>query len=104
MVAILAIIFKIPLIFVCFNQIRLYLYIELAIKLVLKDKKMTTVTFDMATFLAETKKKCEATAKKMNALELSIWNETHEQQLISKFGFSKKSLAERKKQLTANSL
>lgn len=50
-------------------------------------------------FLAETKAKCEATAKRMAKLELSVWDNQHETDLVSDFGFTKKTVSERKNQL-----
>jgi hypothetical protein len=58
---------------------------------------------DLATFLAETKKKCEATARKMNKIELSIWDAQHEKELKENYGFTDKSLKARKQQLINNS-
>lgn len=49
------------------------------------------------------KVKCEAKAKQMNALELSVWNERHESELKQHFGFTDKKLSKRKKSLQANS-
>jgi len=50
-------------------------------------------------FLDQMKAKCLAKAKQMNALELSIWDEKHEQELKQHFGFTDKSLKSRKKEL-----
>lgn len=46
------------------------------------------------------KAKAEQKAKQMNQLELSIWDANHESELINHFGFTEKTLAERKKQLS----
>jgi hypothetical protein len=54
-------------------------------------------------FLASMKQKCEAKAKQMNALELSIWNEKHESELKQYFGFTDKSLNDRKEYLSTHS-
>ena len=51
-------------------------------------------------FLEQMKMKCQAKAKEMNALELSIWDEKHEQELKQHFGFTEKSLKARKNQLS----
>ncbi len=52
------------------------------------------------TFLEEMKVKAEAKAVQMAKLELSVWNDGHEQELKQHFGFNDKSLAARKRQLT----
>lgn len=57
---------------------------------------MTQLT---ANFLNEMKAKCEAKAKQMAALELSVWDEKHESELKKHFGFTDKKLAIRKKNL-----
>lgn len=50
-------------------------------------------------FMAKTKIKCEAGAKKFAALELACWDEKHEQELKQFFGFTDESLKKRKKEL-----
>ncbi len=53
----------------------------------------------MNDFLKKMQEKCQAKAKQMNALELSIWDAKHESELKKHFGFTDKKLADRKKQL-----
>lgn len=52
-----------------------------------------------AEFLAEMRTKCEAKATKLAALELSVWDGKHENELKENFGFDEKTLKERKRNL-----
>ena len=52
--------------------------------------------------LIKIKAKCEAKAKQMAAIELSVWDEKHETELKDHFGFTDKKLAERKNELQTN--
>lgn len=54
------------------------------------------------TFLQQMKAKAEAKAKEMAALELANWNANHESELKAHFGFTDKTLAERKTKLKTN--
>jgi hypothetical protein len=62
----------------------------------------TLVKSNVSKFLEQMRIKCEAKAKQMNALELSVWNESHEVGLKSDFGFNDKTIAERKVYLLNN--
>lgn len=53
----------------------------------------------MNTFLQQMKTKAERKAKEMASLELSIWDEKHENELKSHFGFNDKKLNDRKAEL-----
>lgn len=50
-------------------------------------------------FLQQMKNKAEAKAKQMAALELSVWDNNHENELKQHFGFTDAKLIQRKKQL-----
>jgi hypothetical protein len=54
-------------------------------------------------FLAKQKQIAENKAIEMAKLELSVWNQNHESELKSSFGFTDKTLAQRKKQLSKTS-
>jgi len=54
-------------------------------------------------FLAKQKQIAENKAIEMAKLELSVWNQNHELELKSNFGFTDKTLAQRKKQLSKTS-
>lgn len=49
------------------------------------------------------KAKCQDKARELAALELSVWDANHEQQLIRHFGYTPKSVATRKRELISNS-
>jgi hypothetical protein len=53
------------------------------------------------TFLESIKKRCESKAKEMAALELSVWDSTHDKELKTHFGFTDKSLSDRKSKLNS---
>jgi hypothetical protein len=52
-------------------------------------------------FLNSMKVKCEAKAKEMATLELSVWDSTHEKELKTHFGFTDKKLSQRKSKLNS---
>lgn len=52
--------------------------------------------------MQQAKIKAAITSKKMAALELSVWNDKHESELKTNFGFTDKKLANRKIELTKN--
>jgi len=61
-------------------------------------------TSKLQDFMQQAKENALKNAQKMAALELSVWNEKHETELKSHFGFTDKKLAIRKIELlkTAN--
>ena len=50
----------------------------------------------MKNYLEQIKLKCIAKSKELAILELSIWNDEHESALIRDFGFTTKTVKERK--------
>ena len=50
----------------------------------------------MKSILQQIKVKCEAKAKEMAALELSIWNPEHERDLKKDFGYTDSKIKSRK--------
>ena len=54
-------------------------------------------------FLAKQKQIAENKATEMAKLGLSVWNQNHESELKANFGFTDKTLAQRKKQLSKTS-
>lgn len=55
---------------------------------------------DVNNFLQKTQARCQSKAQQMAKLELTAWNDTHEDELKKHFGFNDKSLTKRKSELT----
>jgi hypothetical protein len=54
---------------------------------------------NIESFLQQVKQKCEAKAKQMAAVELSVWNDGHESELKQHHGFTNATLKQRQQEL-----